>query len=127
MWNPAERQDLRKFAFHLHGTFGKAGRAYFERGDWCETRLGNFADIAGKLDGTDIHLVFEIIVDQVRLVGQARDPETGVELNGYQKSIRVAEYLTDHQDRLRLSDDAVQWVSLIVKLAWAVAKLRKLL
>ena len=70
---------------------------------------------------------FEIIVDQVRLVGQARDPETGVELNGYQKSLRVAEYLTDHQDRLRLSDDAVQWVSLIVKLAWAVAKLRKLL
>jgi hypothetical protein len=28
---------------------------------------------------------------------------------------------------LRLSDDAVQWISLIVKLAWAVAKLRKLL
>jgi hypothetical protein len=70
---------------------------------------------------------FEIIVDQVRLVGQARDPETGVELSGYQKSIRVAEYLIDHQDRLRLSDDAVQWISLIVKLAWAVAKLRKLL
>lgn len=70
---------------------------------------------------------FEIIVDQVRLVGQARDPETGVELNGYQKSVRVAEYLIDHQDRLRLSDDAVQWISLIVKLAWAVAKLRKLL
>jgi hypothetical protein len=70
---------------------------------------------------------FEIIVDQVRLVGQARDPETGVELSGYQKSVRVAEYLIDHQDRLRLSDDAVQWISLIVKLAWAVAKLRKLL
>ena len=70
---------------------------------------------------------FEIIVDQVRLVGQARDPESNVELSGYQKSVRVAEYLIDHQDRLRLSDDAVQWVSLIVKLAWAVAKLRKLL
>ncbi len=70
---------------------------------------------------------FEIIVDQVRLVGQARDPESGVALSGYQKSVRVAEYLIDHQDRLRLSDDAVQWISLIVKLAWAVAKLRKLL
>ena len=70
---------------------------------------------------------FEIIVDQVRLVGQARDPESGVALSGYQKSLRVAEYLIDHQDRLRLSDDAVQWISLIVKLAWAVAKLRKLL
>jgi hypothetical protein len=31
----------------------------------------------------------------------------------------------DHQDRLKLSDDAVQWISLIVKLAWAVAKIRK--
>lgn len=70
---------------------------------------------------------FEIIVDQVRLVGQARDPETGLEINGYQKSLRVAEYLISNQDRLRLSDDAIQWVSLIVKLAWAVAKLRKLL
>ena len=70
---------------------------------------------------------FEIIVDQVRMVDKARDPETGVELCGYHKSVRVAEYLIDHQDRLRLSDDAVQWVSLIVKLAWAVAKLRKLL
>ena len=68
---------------------------------------------------------FEIIVDQVRLVGQARDPETGLEISGYQKSLRVAEYLIDHQDRLRLSDDAVQWISLIVKLAWAVAKIRK--
>ena len=70
---------------------------------------------------------FEIIVDQVRLVGQARDPETGLEISGYQKSLRVAEYLISNQDRLRLSDDAIQWVSLIVKLAWAVAKLRKLL
>lgn len=70
---------------------------------------------------------FEIIVDQVRLVGQARDPQTGLEINGYQKSLRVAEYLISNQDRLRLSDDAIQWVSLIVKLAWAVAKLRKLL
>ena len=70
---------------------------------------------------------FEIIVDQVRLVGQARDPETGLEISGYQKSLRVAEYLISNEDRLRLSDDAIQWVSLIVKLAWAVAKIRKLL
>ena len=70
---------------------------------------------------------FEIIIDQVKLVGQARDPQTGLEISGYQKSLRVAEYLISNQDRLRLSDDAIQWVSLIVKLAWAVAKLRKLL
>ena len=68
---------------------------------------------------------FESIVDQVRMVDKARDPETGTEISGFQKSVRVAEYLIDHQDRLRLSDDAVQWISLIVKLAWAVAKIRK--
>jgi hypothetical protein len=68
---------------------------------------------------------FESIVEQVRLVDKARDPATNAEISGYQKSIRVAEYLMDHQDRLRLSDDAVQWISLIVKLAWAVAKIRK--
>ena len=68
---------------------------------------------------------FESVVEQVRMVDKARDPETGAEINGYQKSLRVAEYLINHQDRLRLSDDAVQWISLIVKLAWAVAKIRK--
>jgi hypothetical protein len=68
---------------------------------------------------------FESIVEQVRLVDKARDPATNAEISGYQKSIRVAEYLIDHQDRLKLSDDAVQWISLIVKLAWAVAKIRK--
>jgi hypothetical protein len=68
---------------------------------------------------------FESIVEQVRMVDKARDPATNAEINGYQKSIRVAEYLIDHQDRLKLSDDAVQWISLIVKLAWAVAKIRK--
>jgi hypothetical protein len=68
---------------------------------------------------------FESIVDQVRMVDKARDPATNAEISGYQKSIRVAEYLMDHQDRLKLSDDAVEWISLIVKLAWAVAKIRK--
>jgi len=68
---------------------------------------------------------FESVVEQVRMVDKARDPATNTEINGYQKSIRVAEYLMDHQDRLKLSDDAVQWISLIVKLAWAVAKIRK--
>ena len=68
---------------------------------------------------------FESVIEQVRMVDKARDPATNAEISGYQKSIRVAEYLIDHQDRLRLSDDAVQWISLIVKLAWAVAKIRK--
>ena len=68
---------------------------------------------------------FESVVEQVRMVDKARDPATNAEISGYQKSIRVAEYLIDHQDRLKLSDDAVQWISLIVKLAWAVAKIRK--
>ena len=68
---------------------------------------------------------FESVIEQVRMVDKARDPATNAEISGYQKSIRVAEYLMDHQDRLRLSDDAVQWISLIVKLAWAVAKIRK--
>jgi hypothetical protein len=68
---------------------------------------------------------FESVIEQVRMVDKARDPATNAEISGYQKSIRVAEYLMDHQDRLKLSDDAVQWISLIVKLAWAVAKIRK--
>jgi hypothetical protein len=68
---------------------------------------------------------FESVIEQVRMVDKARDPATNAEISGYQKSIRVAEYLIDHQDRLKLSDDAVQWISLIVKLAWAVAKIRK--
>jgi hypothetical protein len=68
---------------------------------------------------------FESVIEQVRMVDKARDPATNAEINGYQKSVRVAEYLMDHQDRLKLSDDAVQWISLIVKLAWAVAKIRK--
>ena len=68
---------------------------------------------------------FESVVEQVRMVDKARDPATNAEISGYQKSIRVAEYLINHQDRLKLSDDAVQWISLIVKLAWAVAKIRK--
>ena len=68
---------------------------------------------------------FESVIEQVRMVDKARDPATNAEINGYQKSIRVAEYLMDHQDRLKLSDDAVEWISLIVKLAWAVAKIRK--
>ena len=68
---------------------------------------------------------FESVVEQVRMVDKARDPATNAEISGYQKSIRVAEYLMDHQDRLKLSDDAVEWISLIVKLAWAVAKIRK--
>lgn len=68
---------------------------------------------------------FESVIEQVRMVDKARDPATNAEISGYQKSVRVAEYLMDHQDRLKLSDDAVQWISLIVKLAWAVAKIRK--
>jgi hypothetical protein len=68
---------------------------------------------------------FESVIEQVRMVDKARDPATNAEISGYQKSIRVAEYLMDHQDRLKLSDDAVEWISLIVKLAWAVAKIRK--
>jgi hypothetical protein len=68
---------------------------------------------------------FESVIEQVRMVDKARDPATNAEISGYQKSIRVAEYLMDHQDRLTLSDDAVEWISLIVKLAWAVAKIRK--
>jgi hypothetical protein len=68
---------------------------------------------------------FESVIEQVRMVDKARDPATNAEISGYQKSVRVAEYLMDHQDRLKLSDDAVEWISLIVKLAWAVAKIRK--
>ena len=68
---------------------------------------------------------FEYVIDQVRVVDKARDPETGTEISGFQKSVRVAEFLIANQNRLKFSDDAVQWISLIVKLAWAVAKIRK--
>lgn len=68
---------------------------------------------------------FEYVIDQVRLVDQAKDPATGMEISGYQKSIRVAEFLIKNQDRLRISDEAIKWVFLLVNLAWAVAKIRR--
>jgi len=70
---------------------------------------------------------FELLIDEVQMADKARDPLTGNELSGLQKSSLVAQHMIKNREKYKLPDEAVEWMSLLVKLAWAVARIRRLI